>query len=104
MPTVEDARKWAYEKDFDGSGPYEPPIGITVLADVDGQLWATYHGCSVTPHMFIIDQGGVMIDNACRGTLMQCLMGGVPCGSQKERARGVLNNILPAKWCGTSSP
>lgn len=104
-PTHEDAYNWAYEYDHDGpDDPYEPPIGILVIADTDGELWNTYSQCPVTPQMFIIDQGGLMVDDACNsgGEPLGCL--NAICGSERARADGVLDSILPPEWCGESDP
>ena len=72
-----------------------------MIADVDRGLWNLYNECSVTPQMWIVDEGGVLIDDACTGEpgSLDCLIF-APCGEQKQRSRDVLESILPAQWCG----
>lgn len=55
----------------------------------------------MTPQVWIVDQGGVLIDDPCTGDpgSLECLFL-APCGAQEERSRDVLNSILPEQWCG----
>ncbi|MEW5806867.1 MAG: hypothetical protein AB1756_05940 [Acidobacteriota bacterium] len=98
----EDANYWAYEKDFDGTGSYTPPLKFTVVADTDGGLWDMYTDpfplCQVTPQGQIIDQGLVTTYDPC---VNPCLTG---CGYSDSEVRDHLNAILPAKWCGEATP
>jgi hypothetical protein len=109
LPTWEDAYNWAYEYDHDGDCEigceYEPPIGILVLADTDRGLWNAYRECGVTPQMFIIDQGGLMVDDACtyESSEVECFLSAA-CGSERARGQGILDSILPPAWCGESDP
>ena len=73
-----------------------------MIADTDRGLWSLYNECSVTPQMWIVDEGGLLVDDACSGDAIECFLS-APCGEQTERSRGVLDSILPAQWCGEAN-
>ena len=93
-----DAQYWANSMDFNGDSKVDP-LNVLVLADTDGGIWARFAQCPLTPQGQILDQGGLTVDDPC---VMSNLCGG--CGYSDSQVRGVLNTILPAKWCGEATP
>lgn len=104
----EDAHQWAYVRDFDGAGPYEPPLNVLVIADTDRYLWDNYKEacgsdifcqlmCHVTPQHQMLDQGKVTVDDPCSGGQTGCSDG---CGYSDSKVRTTLDGLLPVKWCG----
>jgi hypothetical protein len=110
--TWRDAYDWIHTRDFDGSGPYTPPLKVLALADYDGGLWGRFTqpctgltctlSCQVTPQYQIFDQAGMTVDDYCSApnTTSSCTQ----CGWNESHVRDVLNAILPPLWCGEATP
>jgi hypothetical protein len=110
-----DAKKWHLGND----GAHTPLYPeIIVLADDDYGLWTRFHqscndltpgsldredcdnSCPYTPQAQVIDQGGVTVSDTCARPPgeVECTQ----CGYSDSYYRKVLDDILPAVWCGES--
>ncbi len=111
-----DAQYWANSFDFDGTGPYTPPLKITVLADTDGGIWDRFvqpclggadciNNCWVTPQYQVFDQAGVTVEDTCYSPddTVACIQCGWSAGIETH-LRAVLDALVPPAWCGEATP
>ena len=98
-PTFKDAVIWAKDWDDDGTSNPEGPLEFPVIADTDGGLWNLYAECGWYYQDQVIDQGLVTVDDPC--VLADIC---AHCSNSDAYMRGVLDSIVPPKWCGEATP